>query len=72
MTTTNYISTPSAGVNAAVSTFFAQLGEIMVAAMECNPRMRRIQALQALSDGELAARGLKREDIVRRVFHDFL
>lgn len=72
MASTNYISTPSASFNATVSAFFSQLGEIMVLAMESNPRLRRVQALQALSDDELAARGLKRDDIVRHVFRDFL
>ena len=33
-------------------------------------RVRQAQALQARSDAELAAMGLRREDIVRRVFSD--
>ena len=37
---------------------------------EANPRLRRIEALQKLSDAELAERGIRREDIVRHVFHD--
>lgn len=72
MASTNYISTPSAGLNATIAAFFSQLGDVMTVAMESNPRLRRVHALQALNDDELAARGLKREDIVRHVFHDFL
>lgn len=33
-----------------------------------NGRFRRMQALTALSDAELAERGMKREDIVRVIF----
>ncbi|MGY9045646.1 hypothetical protein P775_21525 [Puniceibacterium antarcticum] len=35
---------------------------------ENQPRMRGVRALQAMSDAQLAERGLKREDIVRHVF----
>ena len=35
---------------------------------EANPRYRRIQPLQALSDEQLAKKGLRREDIVMHVF----
>ena len=45
-------------------------GLIMLA--EANPRMKRVQALQRLSDAQLAERGIKREDIVRVVFRDVL
>lgn len=44
----------------------------MVAIGEKNDRLRKIEALQNLSDKELAARGLKREDIARVVFQDYL
>ena len=37
---------------------------------EANSRVRRVEQLQALSDEALAARGLRREDIVRHVFRD--
>lgn len=39
-------------------------------AAESDFRLRRIQALQAKSDAELAELGIKREDIVRKVFAD--
>lgn len=38
---------------------------------EANSRVQRIEALSALSDAELAARGLRREDIIRHVMSDF-
>ena len=37
---------------------------------EKNPQLRRVRALQALSDQELATRGLKRDEIVHHVFAD--
>lgn len=37
-----------------------------------NPRLRQIERLSALSDEQLAARGLRREDIVRHVFRDVM
>ncbi|MEM8731769.1 MAG: hypothetical protein AAGF79_17810 [Pseudomonadota bacterium] len=39
---------------------------------EANPRMKKVQALQSMTDAELAERGIKREDIVRVVFQDAL
>jgi len=46
------------------------IGNALVAIGEAHPRLRRVEALQRLSDEQLAARGLKREDIVRHVFRD--
>jgi hypothetical protein len=37
---------------------------------EANGRVREVERLQALSDKALAAKGLKREEIVRHVFRD--
>lgn len=54
----------------AVVRFFTALGNTMVRIGESNSKMQQVQALSALSDGELAARGLRREDIARRVFSD--
>lgn len=54
--------------------FFTRLlsgiGNAIVAVGEANPRLRRVEALQRMSDEQLSARGIKREDIVRHVFHD--
>lgn len=38
--------------------------------VESRSRQGEIAALEALSDAELAARGIEREDIVRHVFSD--
>ena len=64
--------TAPAGIFSAVQHFFASIGNALVAVAEANPRMKKVQALQRLSDAELAERGIKREDIVRVVFHDVL
>ncbi len=37
---------------------------------ENHPRLRAVKALQALSDTQLAERGIKREEIVHHVFRD--
>lgn len=52
------------------SRLMAGIGNTLVAIGEANPRLRRVEALQRLSDEQLAAKGLRREDIVRHVFHD--
>ncbi|WP_121630220.1 DUF1127 domain-containing protein [Tropicibacter alexandrii] len=56
--------------------FFANLYDGFIRAMvniaESNSRVKRVEALQALSDAELAARGLKRDDIVKHVFGDVM
>lgn len=46
------------------------IGHALVAMGEANPRLKRIDALQRMSDEQLAERGIRREDIVRHVFHD--
>ena len=37
---------------------------------ENNPRLKKARRLQALTDGELAALGIQRDDIVRIAFAD--
>ncbi|SLN23152.1 hypothetical protein TRL7639_00720 [Falsiruegeria litorea R37] len=39
---------------------------------EANAKVRRIQDLSSLSDAELDARGIKRENIIRHVMADVL
>ncbi|SLN60047.1 hypothetical protein ROJ8625_03044 [Roseivivax jejudonensis] len=51
---------------------FSRIMDGLVHIAETNHRVRRVQHLSALNDSELAARGLKREDIVRHVFRDVL
>lgn len=52
----------------------AKLGQGLIEMAENDPRMKQMRELHALSDEQLAARGLKREDIARHVLgpHYFL
>ena len=50
--------------------FFSAVFDGLTRMAENNPRVRQLQQLSALSDEQLAARGMKREDIARRVFAD--
>ena len=61
--------TPS-GITAPVSRFFSRIGEFLMSMAETNSRVRQVEALSALSDDELAQRGLKRSEIARYVFSD--
>ncbi|WP_323766354.1 DUF1127 domain-containing protein [Marinovum sp.] len=49
---------------------FERFMDFMVSIAESNSRMRRVEFLNSLSNDELKARGLRREDIVRHVFAD--
>ena len=42
--------------------------DMLVRIGEANPRMRAMQKLAALSDEELAQRGLRRQDIINHLF----
>lgn len=59
-------------VIAAVQRVVGSVYDSLVMVMESNVRVRQVEALQAMSDVELAERGLKREDIVRHVFQDMM
>lgn len=50
-----------------VVNIFTGIFEAMARIGEASEKVRQINALSALSDAELAQRGLRREDIVRRV-----
>lgn len=63
-TQTVSIRSPFAVLKRGLSAIF--MGLINVA--EANPRYRQIQQLQALSDEQLAKKGLRRDDIVMHVF----
>ncbi|MBJ3764260.1 DUF1127 domain-containing protein [Maribius pontilimi] len=54
----------------AITDFFTPMGQRLVAMGENSSRYRRLERLTAMSDAELAERGVKREDIVRHVFAD--
>lgn len=67
VTTNPAVSFPVLGT---ISRFFTAIGNGLVRMSENNSRYRQIQALQALSDAELAERGIERQNIVRVVFAD--
>ena len=46
------------------------IGDFFTLITESNWRVREAERLQAMSDSQLAARGLRREDIARHVFRD--
>ncbi|WP_121061535.1 DUF1127 domain-containing protein [Chachezhania antarctica] len=54
-------------VQNAFSRFFSAIGNGLVVMAENNSKMKQIRALEALSDADLAKRGIKREDIARHV-----
>lgn len=70
MAYTSTYSASSAPAAGPFARFFSALFSGLVRIAENNPRMRMVAQLSAMSDEELAARGLKREDIVRRAFGD--
>lgn len=57
---------------AATGRFFSAIGKAFVTAADANQRLKTVERLQAKSDAELTALGLRREDIVRHVFRDVL
>ncbi|MCE5972879.1 hypothetical protein LZA78_05255 [Sinirhodobacter sp. WL0062] len=59
-----------AGFLRAVTPVLAALGDALVAYMERNARLDEIRRLEALSDSELAARGIARDRIAHHVFQD--
>lgn len=71
MTTTALTDTPrSRWFRPALGRFFSALGQAIIAHMERHSRVDRIRRLEALTDAQLAAKGLRREDIPRHVFRD--
>lgn len=47
---------------------FRVIGNLMVAAAETGPIMKEVNKLNALTDADLAAKGLTREGEIRRIF----
>lgn len=58
------------GTLAQLGKLFSAIGSGMIRITESSPRLRRVEALQAKSDEELAQMGLKRDQIVHHVFKD--
>lgn len=54
----------------AFSGFLHAIGDFFTLITESNWRVHEAERLQAMSDAQLAARGLRREDIARHVFRD--
>ena len=55
---------PLAALKRSVAAIFTGLVDVA----EANPRYLEVQKLQAMTDEQLAAKGLKRDDIVMHVF----
>jgi uncharacterized protein YjiS (DUF1127 family) len=60
----------SLSLSGAFHRFSSALGNIFLAWAESDSRLRQMEALNALSDAELAERGLRRDEIARFVFKD--
>lgn len=55
------------GILHAIADAFAAIGRALTTIPVASSKMRQIEALMALSDAELADRGMRREDIARHV-----
>ena len=55
-----------------LSGFFTGLFNALTRMAEANTRVQQVEALQNLSDEDLAAKGIRREDIARFVYRDVL
>lgn len=62
----------AASVSASLSALFSRLGAALMRAAESRSRVEQMERLNAKSDEELAALGLRREDIARYVFRDMM
>ncbi|GAA5071164.1 DUF1127 domain-containing protein [Roseibacterium beibuensis] len=65
-------ASPFAHFGARVAEIFAAIAHALSVSAGAEQRIDRIHALQALSDAELAERGIARDDIVAHVFDDFI
>lgn len=61
-----------AAVRAHLDRFFAGMGQGFNAYLESQGRVAEIERLSSKTDEELAAMGLRREDIPRYVFRDLI
>lgn len=68
MTTVTTNTTAFGHLGHSVLGFFKAIWRGLIAIGEAGPRMKKLERLTALSDEELAAKGMKREDIVNAVF----
>lgn len=49
---------------------FVAIGNVLIAIGEANSRSQQVQRLHDMDDAELAARGIKRDEIAHHVFKD--
>lgn len=64
------VTQPSLNILSALAAPIVWFGKLAVAVAENNRYARQMQYLSGLSDKELAARGIKREDIAHHVFKE--
>ncbi len=69
-TLTEFSAHSSKSALSAIGGFLASIGAAMVKVSSNNGRLKEVDRLQAKTDADLAAMGLKREDIVHHVFRD--
>lgn len=62
---------PLGNILSVIAAPFRAIGRFLVSLAEAGPRMDAVRQLNAMSDAELAARGLTREGEVRRIFGDY-
>jgi len=55
------------GIADGIRHVLADIGNALIAFAESDPRVKRMQELQSMSDEELAAKGIRRDDIARYV-----
>ena len=71
-----YVTHPTSGILSSIwdgiSKFFVAVGQSVSMSAAAEARFRRIEALNAKSDEELAAMNLRREDIAAYVFRDLM
>ncbi|MEX0351223.1 MAG: DUF1127 domain-containing protein [Paracoccaceae bacterium] len=56
----------------AVADFFNGIFETLIRIGEANSRVQRIETLYAMTDEDLKAHGIRRENIIREVMNDFV
>ncbi|MFL4471892.1 hypothetical protein ACERZ8_19170 [Tateyamaria armeniaca] len=65
-------NTAFSNIRASVTRFFAGVGRAMIVSSSAEARLRKVEALNAKTDAELAAMNLRREDIPAFVFRDLM
>jgi hypothetical protein len=67
-----YATTHTSGIPlfGLIGRFFSAIGNGLVRIAEANSKVKQAEALNALTDAQLAERGMKRQDIARAVFMD--